>query len=158
KRIWSFLLVFACASPCLAGPPKKVLLVGQGPDGHPPGTHEYLAGVKVIAKCLQPVAGLEVMTVRADGRWKEGPELLGRVDAVALSLSEGAKWMQADPTRWQALKRLAERGGGVVVLHWAMGTKDAQSIDGCLRLAGGCHGGPDRKHKDLETDIRVADA
>src|SRR5262245_21677300 len=31
---------------------KKLLLIGQGPDGHPATTHEYMAGLKVLAACL----------------------------------------------------------------------------------------------------------
>ena len=35
---------------------KKLLLIGQGPDGHPPGTHEFVAGIKVIDALLKPYA------------------------------------------------------------------------------------------------------
>ncbi len=135
----------------------KLLLVGSGPDGHPPQTHEYMAGLKIVAKCLQDVPGLEVHTVRAEGPWKEGPELLDRADGVVLFLSEGARWMNHDAKRRAALTKLAARGGGIVALHWAIGTKDAKNIESCLQLLGGCHGGPDRKYKILETDAVLAD-
>jgi hypothetical protein len=140
-----------------AAAPVKLLLVGSGPDGHPAQTHEYMAGLKVLAKCLKDVPGLEITTVRADEPWKEGPELIARADGVVLFLSEGARWMNHDPKRREALAKVAARGGGLVVLHWAMGTKDAENIDGCLKLLGGCHGGPDRKYKVLETDAAVTD-
>src|SRR5262245_37502352 len=146
-----FLLVSAKGEP-----PKKLLLLGQGPDGHPPQTHEYVAGLKVLEKCLQPVSGLQISQVRADEPWKEGPELLARADGIVLFLCEGAKWMHADPKRLEALNELAKRQGAVVGLHWGIGTKDAQNIDGCLKILGGCHGGPDRKYQVLETDARVA--
>jgi hypothetical protein len=136
---------------------RKLLLIGQGPDGHAATTHEYLAGLRVLAHCLGKVPGLEVTTVRADGAWKEGPELIGRADGVVLFLAEGARWMSHDPRRYEALKRVADRKGGLVVLHWAMGTKDAKPVAGCLELLGGCHGGPDRKYKVLETEAHVAD-
>jgi type 1 glutamine amidotransferase len=140
-----------------AAAPVKLLLVGSGPDGHPAQTHEYMAGLKVLAKCLKDVPGLEITTVRADEPWKEGPELMARADGVVLFLSEGARWMNHDPKRREALAKVAARGGGLVVLHWAMGTKDAKNIDSCLKLLGGCHGGPDRKYKVLETDAAIAD-
>jgi type 1 glutamine amidotransferase len=38
-----------------------------------------------------------------------------------------------------------------------MGTRDAKNIDACLQLLGGCHGGPDRKYKELETDVVIAE-
>jgi type 1 glutamine amidotransferase len=116
-----------------------------------------MAGLKVLAKCLKDVPGLEITTVRADEPWKEGPELMARADGVVLFLSEGARWMNHDPKRREALAKVAARGGGLVVLHWAMGTKDAKNIDSCLKLLGGCHGGPDRKYKVLETDAAIAD-
>jgi type 1 glutamine amidotransferase len=137
--------------------PVKLLLIGSGPDGHPAQTHEYMAGLKILAKCLKDVPGLEITTVRAEEPWRDGPELIARADGVVLFLSEGARWMNHDPKRREALAKMAARGGGITVLHWAMGTKDAKYIDGCLQLLGGCHGGPDRKYKILETDATIAD-
>lgn len=152
--VWSCLFF---ASALQAETPKKLLLVGQGPDGHPPQTHEYLAGVRLIERCLKDVPGVEMTVVRADEPWREGPELIQRSDGVVLFVSEGGKWMQNDPKRFEALTQFATRGGGFVVLHWGMGTKDAKNIDGCLKLLGGCHGGPDRKYKVVATDAVIAD-
>jgi type 1 glutamine amidotransferase len=73
-----------------------------------------------------------------------------------LFLSEGAKWADADPRRYEALTRLAARGGGLVGLHWAIGAKDAEHIEPYLRLLGGCHGGPDRRYTVIETQWQVA--
>ena len=83
--------------------------------------------------------------------------MLARSDGVVLFLSEGARWMNHDPKRREALAKMAARGGGIVALHWAMGTKDAKNIEGCLQLLGGCHGGPDRKYKVVDTDAAIAD-
>lgn len=136
---------------------KKLLLIGQGPDGHPAETHEYMAGLRVLAKCLAPICDIEMTTVRADGPWKEGPELIGRADGVVLFVSEGATWVTADAKRHDALAKLAKRGGGIVVLHWAMGTREAESIADFVKLAGACHGGPDRKHGVFETTAEIVD-
>jgi type 1 glutamine amidotransferase len=144
-------------APALADGPKRLLLIAQGPDGHPSTTHEYVAGLKLLHKCLEKVADLEVKRVLADEPWRDGPELLDKADGVVLYLAEGAKWMQNDARRHEALKKLAARGGGLVVLHWAMGTKDAKYIDGCLKLLGGCHGGPERKYKILQADAEISD-
>lgn len=147
-----------CASALHADAPKKLLLVGQGPDGHPPKTHEYVAGLKVLEKCLKGVQGVEVTSVRADEPWKDGPALIDKADGVVLFLAEGARWIQQDPKRLAALNQLAARGGGVVVLHWAMGTKDVKYVEAFQKLAGGCHGGSDRKYKELETEAQIVDA
>jgi type 1 glutamine amidotransferase len=150
------LLLLAGSPGAAAEPPKRLLLLGQGPDGHPFQTHEYLAGLRVLAKCLQRVPGLEVTIARADEPWAEGPRLLERADGAVLFLAEGAKWSQSDAPRAEALAQLAARGGGLVGLHWAIGTRDARPIDGYLKLLGGCHGGPDRKYQVVETDVQVA--
>ncbi|MCE9564217.1 MAG: ThuA domain-containing protein [Planctomycetes bacterium] len=151
-----FVLCFACAASA-ADTPKKVLLVSSDPDGHPPGTHEYAPGLEVLAKCLKPVVGIEVTTSKADGPWKEGPELIGRADVVVLFVSEGAKWLSADEKRLAAFRQHAKRGGGLVVIHWGMGAKDAEPIEAFVMLFGGCHGGPDRKYQVVETTAIVAD-
>jgi type 1 glutamine amidotransferase len=145
------------AAPAQAVAKKKVLLLWQGPDGHPSQTHEYEAGQKIIQKLLVNVPELEATLVRADEPWREGPRLLAGADGVVLFLSEGAKWSQQDPERAAALSQLAKRGGGISVLHWAMGTREAKNIAGFLQWAGGCHGGPDRKYQVLATDVHVAD-
>ncbi len=135
--------------------PKRLLLISQGPDGHPPGSHEYAAGQKVLAQLLHDLPGLKVETTVADGEWGEGPELLAKVDGVVLFLSEGGKWLNSDGRRREAFARLAERGGGITGLHWGVGTKDAENIDTCLKLLGACHGGPDRKYKVLSTKVQI---
>jgi len=151
----SVLVAFASAA---EPAPKRVLLLGQSPDGHPKTTHEYLAGVKIFAKCLERTPGIKTTIANADDPWTAGPELLKEADGVVLFVSEGATWMQAEPRRYEAFARLAERGGGFVAVHWAMGTKDAKNIDGYVKLLGGCHGGPDRKYQVLaSTELEVAD-
>lgn len=153
-RILAILLVVA--TPLFAAAPKKLLLVGQGPDGHPPTTHEYMDGLKVLEKVLKPAKGLEITIVKADGKWENGPELIDRSDAIVLFVSEGAKWVQQDEKRLAALQRAAKRGAGLSCLHWAMGCKEAKYIDAWVALFGGCHGGPDRKFQVLETDVEPA--
>ncbi len=145
------LMSFAVAATSVFGDaPKKLLLVGQGPDGHAPQTHEYMAGVNIIEKLLKSNKGIEITNVKADGAWKEGPELMERADGVVFFVSEGAKWLQLEPARLLALQKLAKRGGGFVVLHWGMGCKEAQYIEAFVAISGGCHGGPDRKFQVIE--------
>lgn len=137
--------------------PRRLLLVGQGPDGHPPTTHEFMAGLNVMEACLRDIPGLEITKALADEPWLEGPDLIEKADGVVLYLSQGAQWMQTGPRRYEALSKLAARGGGIVALHWAIGAKDAQYIPGYLRLLGACHGGPDRKFQKLQTELSVVD-
>lgn len=136
--------------------PQRLLLIGQGPDRHPVATHEYLAGVRLLAKLLDDTPDLQLLVVSADGAWEAGPELIDGADGVVLFVSEGAKWIQDAPGRLEAFQRLADRGGAFVGLHWGIGTRDAQYIDDFLKLVGGCHGGPDRKYKIVEATTQLA--
>jgi type 1 glutamine amidotransferase len=149
----------ALASPAVlaADPPKKILLVGSPADDHPPGTHEYAAGMEIVAKLLKPVREAEVTVARAEGPWKDGPELIGRADCAVIFLTEGAKWVSADPKRLAAFREVARRGGGLVCLHWGMGTREAEPVAAFVELFGGCHGGPDRKYAVVETTVAVAE-
>jgi len=154
----ALLLVLALLAPARAdeGKPTRLLLLAQGPDGHPKGTHEYVAGQTILDKCLRGVPKLERTIVKADGDWPEGPELLAKADGVVLFVSEGAKWIGTNPARRAAFAELAKRGGGLTVLHWGMGTKPPEHIEAFVALFGACHGGPDRKYKFLETQVRIA--
>ncbi len=138
---------------------KRVLLLWQKSDGHPWSAHEYQDGVRIIARCLDSVPGLQTIVIAANDPWTEGPELLDGADGVFLYLAEGARWIDSVSTRHASFERLAQRGGGLVVLHWGMGTRDAAPIDAFVKLFGGCHGGPDRKYRVLKTRgiVRAAD-
>jgi hypothetical protein len=140
-----------------ADPPLRILLLGQKPDTHPPEAHEYMAGVRLVARMLEQFPSLKVQVVQADSPWPEGPELLSHADGVFLYLTEGARWLTADPARQQAFEKLAARGGGLVALHWAMGSKVAEPTPAFVKLFGACHGGPDRKVRVTDVPVSVFD-
>lgn len=159
RMMFGLLLVAILPGISSSGDPvsrKRVLLLGQKPDGHPPGTHEYLAGLRFIAKSLERVPDLQVVLAHADEPWEEGVELLDGCDAVVLSLAEGAKWICRKPDRLTAFQRLARQGAGLTCLHWAMGTKDPEPIPQFTALFGACHGGSDRKYQVLTTTAKPA--
>ena len=146
--------VVSLVGPLGAAEPHRLLLVGQRPDNHPAGTHEYLPGVERPAKLLEPTADLKVTVVSGDEPWTDGPKLISDTDGILIFLSEGAKWCVTDPRRHEALAQLASRGGGFVALHWALGTREGEPIAPFLKLFGGCHGGPDRKYQVVRTELR----
>lgn len=135
--------------------PKRILLVGQGPDNHKPTTHEYMAGMRIVHAMLHKVEGLQPVIVKADGKWEGGPDLIDSADGVFLFVSEGARWVSDHPARLAALQRLEKRGGGFACWHWGMGTRRVEPIAAFVELFGGCHGGPDRKHRVMQ-GINVA--
>lgn len=151
------LLFPAFALPVEAGDAKKrLLLLWHSPDGHPKDTHEYQLGQKILKATLEKHAAIDAVLVCADDPWRDGPDLLAKADGVVLFASEGAKWLNSDAARLAAFQALAKRKGGLTVLHWGMGTKDAKNIQPFVDLFGGCHGGPDRKYKVVQTEAKVA--
>lgn len=132
-----------------ADPParQRVLLLGQKPDSHPASTHEYMAGVRLLAGLLEKTPAVQTIVAQADSPWEDGPELLDGADAAIVFLSEGARWVTEDAKRLEAFRRLAKRGGGLTCLHWGMGARDAAPIGDFTTLFGACHGGADRKYK-----------
>jgi type 1 glutamine amidotransferase len=111
----------------------------------------------VLAKLLRDVPGLKINIVQSDGEWVDGPAVIETADHCVVFVSEGAKWINADPARREAFQKLAKRKAGLSVLHWGMGTREAANIDVFVQLFGACHGGPDRKYKFLETTCKPVD-
>lgn len=155
-------LTFFVAANCFGDQPaksstrtKRLLLIGQSPDGHPFSTHEYMSAARIVANLVKSRTHIQTIVVNADEPWARGPELLESADAAVVFVSEGGKWLSADPKRLAAFRRLAKRGGGLICLHWGMGCKDAKNIAAFRDLFGGCHGGPDRKYKVVETSLNV---
>jgi type 1 glutamine amidotransferase len=144
------------SEPTAAPRPKRLLLLGQGPDGHAPRTHEFLAGLNLLKKCLDRVDGVESTVLNAGEPWPDGPERLDKTDGVVIFLAEGAKWIHQDQARLAALKRLAARQGGFTGLHWGIGARNEKHVADYLALLGGCHGGPDRKYKVVEVRTEIA--
>jgi type 1 glutamine amidotransferase len=140
-----------------AEPAKKLLIIGDKPDGHPPTTHEFMAGAHVLEELLKRNKGLEVTVVDGKEPWEDGAELIRQADAVVIFVSEGGKWVQGNSRRHEALTQLAARGGGISALHWGIGAKDDKYVDGYQKLIGGIHGGSDRKYTKLKTKVNTAE-
>ncbi len=136
--------------------PKRLLIVGQGPDGHPRMTHEFMAGANVLAELLKPHKDVQTTVVNSDEPWSEGPGLIDQADGIVMLVTQGARWMQMTPERHAALKRLAARGGAIVALHWSVGAVDPKYIQGQLDVLGATRGGPQRKYRELETELKRA--
>lgn len=158
RRSFAFIVVLALALQTFAAEkPKRLLIVGQSSDGHPPLTHEFNAGARVLAELLKNYADVQTKVVSGDEPWADGPKLIDECDGVVLLVTQGARWMQTDTNRFAALKRLAARGGGIAALHWSVGAKEAEFIDGQLALLGATRGGPQRKYVVSQGDYKRVD-
>jgi type 1 glutamine amidotransferase len=150
-------LLFVVSS-SFAADVKKLLIVGQGSDGHPPTTHEFMPGAKVLAELLKLFPEIQTTVVDASEPWAGGDKLIDACDGIAMFISEGSMWMQKDASRYAAIKRLAARGGAIIALHWSVGAKDAQYIPGQLELLGATRGGEQRKYTKIEVELKKTDS
>src|SRR5216110_2226080 len=104
-----------------ADQPKRLLIVGQSPDGHPPLTHEFMPGAHVLQELLKTFPDIKTRLVKGDEPWTEGPKLLDDADGLVMLVTQGARWMQTDSNRFAAIKRLAGRRGAIIALHRSVG-------------------------------------
>lgn len=138
--------------------PKSLLILVQGPDGHPVTTHEFIAGGEIMRRLLVDVPGLKVDVQRVDT--EDGDilaEKIAAADGLALYLAQGARWLESGERNKQAIVKVAGRGGGLFALHWAIGAHDVKYVAPFVELFGACHGGADRKYKVLETRVTPAE-
>src|SRR5258705_251936 len=82
------ILVFAASVSAAAAGPRRLLIVGQGPDGHPPTTHEFMAGASVLAELLKPDRDLQATVVNAVEPWTDGPKLIDQGDGIVLLVTQ----------------------------------------------------------------------
>src|SRR5688572_27086977 len=89
--VFTLFVAVGFAAPALGDTPKarRLLLIGQGPDGHPAGTHEYMAGVRLLEKLLAPLQGLQTTVVKADEPWPEGAALIDQADGIVMFVTQG---------------------------------------------------------------------
>jgi type 1 glutamine amidotransferase len=136
--------------------PKRLLMVHQSPDGHAPTFHEFKGGAEVMNELLKPYKNIQTTLVNADEPWADGPKMIDQCDGIVLWVTQGARWMQTDDKRYEALKRLAARGGAIIALHWSVGATDAKYIQGQLDLLGGTRGGDWRKYTVIQAEMKPA--
>src|SRR5262245_39535064 len=78
------LLTFVASVSPAAPKPRRLLIVGQGSDGHPPTTHEFMAGASVLAELLKSQKDLHATVVNADEPWTDGPKLIDQADGIVM--------------------------------------------------------------------------
>jgi hypothetical protein len=119
----------------------KILIV-IGPSNHPPGTHEVLAGGKLVEFCLENGRGLPKIDATVVQGWPSNPADLEHVECVVFS---GDRFPLAElPGTEQNMAQLGvlmDAGCGIVCFHYATGLTEGQvPINGdhpLLRWMGG---------------------
>lgn len=102
-----------------AAEPKKLVIVAGKPS-HPPGMHEFNAGVQLLHKCLKDMPGLETHFVL--NGWPEDETIFEGADAVVFYMDGGGRHevVQEDGRRLKLIDDWTKQGVGVGCMHYGV--------------------------------------
>ncbi len=96
---------------------KKIVLIAGKPS-HGPGDHEHNAGVQLLKKCLDNVAGVKA-EVQLNG-WPENDQIFAGASTIVLYMDGGGNHPALQADRLEKLGALMKKGVGLVCLHYAV--------------------------------------
>jgi type 1 glutamine amidotransferase len=99
---------------------KQKLVLVAGMPSHPPGMHEFNAGVQLLAGCLSTVPNLKVEYVL--NGWPQDESVFENADAVVFYMDGGKKHevVQGDGTRLAKVDAWAKAGRGIGCMHYGV--------------------------------------
>ncbi|MEW4490057.1 ThuA domain-containing protein [Thalassoglobus sp. JC818] len=97
------------------------VLVVVGPSGHPPGSHEVLAGGRVVEACLENASNLEGMTVTVVDHWPNDEQRANADSVVFIGDTFPPNRFENPSQNLKDLAEMMDRGCGIVCLHYATG-------------------------------------
>jgi predicted esterase/type 1 glutamine amidotransferase len=132
---------------------RKILIV-VGPSTHPPGSHEVVAGARVLKRCLETASNVATRDVEIIDAWPADSSDLDGVDTVVFLGDQFPGARLPDSPRVMAdLTRMMDRGCGMVCLHYATGlAADDVAEDGghpLLQWTGGYFATKCRHHQSI---------
>jgi len=142
-------VLVALALSALAAPPAKIVLVAGKPS-HPPREHEYTAGCKMLAKFLEQN---KVETVVVTGGWPADESVFDGAREVVLSMDGGTKHVLTDPQKLAVIDKLAAKGVGIAMLHYAVEIPKDNGGPQFIRWIGGFYDRPYSKNPVIEMDL-----
>ncbi len=117
KRLLTLLVAAALSGASLFAADKQIVLIAGKPS-HPPGMHEFRAGMMLLQECLARTPGVKV-TVYAKG-WPDAANAFDGADAVVIYCDGGPKHPAIQENHKQVLGDLARRGVGLGLMHYGV--------------------------------------
>ena len=112
----------------------KIVLVAGNPS-HGPGDHEFNAGVKLLAKCLDEIPGVEPVVVT--GGWPKDESVFAGAKSLVFFMDGGGGHPMIQKDRLKTLQSLMDQGVGLVCLHYAVEVPKGDPGDRFLDWIGG---------------------
>lgn len=97
---------------------KRRLVLIAGKPSHPPGMHEFNAGVRLLDKWLRDVPGLDV-SAHYNG-WVSDEAVLADADAVLIYADGGKGHPAVQGSHKATLGKHVARGGGLMCAHYGV--------------------------------------
>ena len=132
-RFGSLCCLFLTSS-LLQGAEKEVLLIAGVPS-HGPREHEFRAGCLLLGDCLNKIPGVHAMV--ASNGWPQDVSIFEKADAVFVYCDGGDGHPAIRPERIKLLDRLAAKGVGIGMAHYAVEVPHGAPGLAMLRWTGG---------------------
>ena len=132
----------------------KIVLIAGRPS-HGPGEHEFNAGTKLLEKCLKDIPGIEPVFVA--GGWPTDESVFEGAKSVVFFMDGGGNHPMIKPKeRMETMRKLMDRGVGLVCLHYAVEFPKGEVGDQLLDWLGGYYetGYSDNPHNDVTVQPR----
>jgi type 1 glutamine amidotransferase len=117
KRLGGMLLGLATLAAPAFGEDAKIVLIAGKPS-HPKGAHEFNAGMKLLARCLKEVPGVNPVFV--GGGWPSDESVFDGARAVVFFMDGGGGHPIIQGDHLAKIKALMDKGVGLVCLHYAV--------------------------------------
>ncbi len=130
--VWT--VMYGCVGVAAAadGSNTKILLIGKDRD-HPYRTHEYMAGCRLLATCLEQTPGVKAIVSNG---WPKDKTMPDGVDAIAFYTKQAGNVLLA-PTHRAEAEKLLKQGVGLSAIHWATGAEGDAVGKRWMALLGG---------------------
>jgi len=115
----------------------KKLVILAGSPSHGPGDHEFNAGSRLLAKCLEGVRGLAV-EVHTNG-WPKDPSTLETATAILSYADGGGGHPLLRDKRLELIGRAMKKGVGLMCAHFAVEVPKDIGANEFRDWIGGCY-------------------
>jgi type 1 glutamine amidotransferase len=96
---------------------KKIVLVAGGPS-HGPGEHEHRAGCLLLARCLEPLPGIQTLVV--SNGWPTDESVFEEADLILFYCDGGGGHPAVQGERLEKLGHLIDKNVGFLCLHYGV--------------------------------------
>src|SRR5262245_20642951 len=114
------LILFASTAVAQAADTPRNLVLVAGKPSHPPRMHEFNAGVRLLAKCLDGFSGIRVHVVL--NGWPQDEKIFDAAHAIVFYMDGGAKHelVQESGRRLAMAEQWTKRGVGLGCMHYGV--------------------------------------